>query len=299
MSPGDRVRMVVLASLVRRWREALLLVQPETLLRWHRQGFRLFWRYKAKSADRRRRRIEEDTITLIRRIARENLLWGAERIRGELLKLGIRVCKRTIQKYAFVERGPRSNGQSWSTFLDNHGRQIWACDFLQTYDAFFRSVFAFFIVELGTRKIVHVGVTRSPTRQWTAQQLRNDTQTTSLPRFLIRDNDSKFSDEFDEAAKGVAIDVIRTPYHAPKANAVCERFLGSVRRECLDHVLILNTRQLEHLLSEYVAYYNESRPHQGIAQQVPFGNCQASRSGNSVDGRPVLGGLHHDYRWAA
>jgi transposase InsO family protein len=233
-------------------------------------------------------------------MARDNVLWGAERIRGELLKLGIRVSKRTIQKYSYAARSPRPRGQIWTTFLRTHTHPIWACDFVQTYDVFFRAVFAFFIIDLGSRKVVHVGVTRSPTASWVAQQQRNVTSfDVAAPRFLIRDNDSKFGTEFDPVADGAGITILRTPYHAPKANAVCERFLGSVRRECLDHTLILGVGHLERVLAEYVTYFNGARPHQGVRQLVPSPTTKAEVPGTTILAVPVLSGLHHDYSWAA
>src|SRR5205823_13576684 len=191
-------------------------------------------------------------------------LWGAEHIRGELLKLDIRVCKRTIQKYMRQARITRPRGQNWATFLRNHGGEIWACDFLQVTDLFFRSLFAFFIIELRSRKVIHVGVMRSPTDAWTAQQLREATPYGQTPKYLIRDHDSKFGPCFARVAVTSGIKVLKTPYHAPRANAICERFLGSVRRECLDHVLILHEKQLHRVLRVYVKYFNEARPHQGI-----------------------------------
>ncbi|MBW2457508.1 MAG: DDE-type integrase/transposase/recombinase, partial [Deltaproteobacteria bacterium] len=168
------------------------------------------------------------------------------------MKLGIRVSKRTVQKYLRQARGPRPWGQSWATFLENHADQIWACDFLQTYDIFFRPFFAFFMVELGSRKVVHVAVTRSPTSLWTAQQLREATPFGQSPRFIIRDNDDKFGAEFDRIARSTGIRVLRTPCRAPRANATCERYLGSARRDCLDHVLILGEKHLLRVLKEHV-----------------------------------------------
>jgi hypothetical protein len=146
--------------------------------------------------------------------------------------------------------------------LKNHTHEVWACDFLQTYDLWFRTLFVFFIIELGSRRVIHFAVTYSPTDVWVAQQLREATPFDTRRRFLIRDNDRNYGAEFARAATGV--EVLRTPIHAPKANAVCERFLGSVRRECLDHVLILNDRQLHRILKEYVRYFNVARPHQGL-----------------------------------
>jgi putative transposase len=164
----DRMLLVLLARLVRTWKQALFIVQPETLLRWHRQGFQLFWKYKSRTASLTPR-ISPETVSLIKEMAGDNRLWGAERIRGELLKLDIRVCKRTIQKYMRQVRTSRPRGQTWSTFLQAHAQQIWACDFLPVTDLFFRSLFAFFTTLLHSRKVIHVGVTRSPTDSWTAR----------------------------------------------------------------------------------------------------------------------------------
>jgi len=239
---------------------------------------------------------------LIRQMARENRLWGAERIRGELLKLGLRVCKRTIQKYMRTVRSQQPRGQKWATFLRNHAADIWACDFLQVTDLFFRPLFAFFVIELKSRKVIHIGVTRSPTDSWVAQQLREATPYGQAPKYLIRDNDSKFGSCFARVAKTSSIKILKTPVHAPRANAVCERFLRSVRQECLDHLLILQEKQLQRALNDYVAYFNRARPHQGIAQQIPEQRNSVPSSqdaGGKVIALPVVGGLHHDYRWVA
>ena len=199
-----------------------------------------------------------------------------------------------------VRRRSPSSGQKWTTFVRNHTHQTWACDFLQTYDIFFQTIFAFFIIDLGTRRVVHFAITRSPSRQWVAQQLREATPFAEGPRFLIRDNDDKFGPEFDNVAKACGTKVLRTPIRAPKANSFCERFIGSARRECLDHVIILSVLQMYRCLSEYCKYFNESRPHQGIEQKVPLGTkFSADTDGERVVSIPILGGLHHEYRRAA
>ena len=196
----------------------------------------------------------------------------------------------------------RPSAQTWGTFLHNHAHEIWACDFLPVTDLFFRSLFAFFIIELKSRKVLHVGVTRHPTDAWVAQQLREATPYGQTPRFLIRDNDAKFGPLFARVASSSNIEVLKTPFHAPRANAYCERFLGSVRRECLDHLLMVHEQQLSRVLQAYVAYFNQARPHQGLLQQIPEPSAPASRA-EARDGpilaMPVLGGLHHDYRRAA
>ena len=235
-------------------------------------------------------------------MARDNRLWGAERIRGELLKLSIHVSKRTIQKYMRAVRTTRLHGQTWRTFIHTHAQQIWACDFLPVTDLFFRSLFAFFIVEVHSRNVLHVGVTRSPTDAWTAQQRSFATAFGVGPKYLIRDNDSKFGVAFARVAQTSGIKILKTPYHAPRANAICERFLGSVRRECLDHLLILQEKQLHRVLRAYVKYFNQARPHQGIRQQIPeqkAGSVPVQHASGKVISFPILGGLHRDYRRSA
>ncbi len=297
----DRLNLVLLARMVRTWKQALFIVQPETLLRWHRELFRLFWKRKSR-AHSREPRLSLETIALIKEMAANNRLWGAERIRGELLKLDIRVSKRTIQKHMKLVRLKRPGGQNWATFLHNHAAEIWACDFLHIPDLFFRSLFAFFIIDLKSRKVIHMNVTRSPTDSWVAQQLREATPYGEKPRYLIRDNDSKFESSFAHVATTSGIKVLRTPYRTPRANAICERFLGSVRRECLDHFLILHEKQCYRLLKAYVVYFNHARPHQGIQQQIRVPSVLSAPLRNSRDrviSVPMLGGLHHDYQRAA
>jgi putative transposase len=300
-SKVDRTLLVLLARFVRTWKQALFIVQPDTLLRWHRELFRLVWKRKSQAASHQAR-VSAETIALIREMAAKNRLWGAERIRGELLKLDIHVCKRTIQKYMRYVRTLQPRGQKWVTFLRNHAADIWACDFLQVTDLIFRPLFAFFVIELKTRRVIHVGVTRSPTDPWVAQQLREATPYGQVPKYLICDNDHKFGSSFARVASTSAIEMPRTPYHAPRTNAMCERFLRSVRQECLDHVLILREKQLQRVLNQYVVYFNQARPHQGIQQQLPEPSRSALSShhaGDKVITVPILGGLHHDYQWIA
>ena len=297
----DRVLLLALARLTRRWRDALHVVSPETLLRWHRGPFKIVWRRKSLPRGQPKR-LAPEVVTLIQAMAKDNVLWGAERIRGELLKLGIRVSKRTIQKYMRRVRPAGKRGQSWNTFVGNHSCDIWACDFLQLYDVLFRPIFAFFFVVHGTREVVHFNVTRCPTDAWAAQQLREATPYGDGPTYLIRDNDDKFGRRFDAAAEGTGIDVVKIPPRSPNLNPICERFLGSVRRECLDHVVILSERHLHRVLRESVeTYFNSARPHQGLFQRIPAlaESRSVSEIGRNVVGLPILGGLHHDYQRAA
>jgi putative transposase len=242
-----------------------------------------------------------ETIALIQQMVGENLTWGAERTRGELLKLGIHVAKRTIQKYMRGVRPLRSPSQTWRTFLKNHANEMWACDFLPVVDLVFRQVFIFFLIELCSRRVVHFGVTRNPTAEWVTQQLHEATPNGTGPKYLIRDNDGKYWALFDRAAEASGIEIVRAPYRAPCANAVCERFMGSQRRECLDHLLIFSDGQLYRVIKEYVGYFNRARPHQGIAQkspEAPTVEAHAAKKGKII-AFPMLNGLHHDYRRAA
>jgi transposase InsO family protein len=193
-------------------------------------------------------------------------------------------------------RPRRPPGPRWATFLREHEKEIGACDFLQLYDALFRPIFAFFLVEHETRRGIQVGVTRSPSDTWAAQQLRNATPNGQGPRFLLRDRDATFGTLFDRAAARVGARVIRTPVRAPRAHAICEWLLGSIRRECLDHVLVLGDRHLERVLSEYVRSFNAERPHQGLAPQIPTGSGQLATTHGCVVTTPLLEGLHHAYR---
>ena len=199
-------------------------------------------------------------------------------------------------------RPKRARGQTWKTFLCNHAAEIWACDFLQVTDLFFRPLFVFFLIELKSRKVIHVNVTRSPTDLWVAQQLREATPYGQTPKYLIRDNDKKFGPSFARVSTTSGIKVLRTPFRTPQANAVCERFLGSVRRECLDHFFIFHEKQLYRLLKAYTLYFNQARPHQGLGQGIPDPPVLSAPSANQLSkvcAVPVLGRLHHDYQKAA
>jgi putative transposase len=297
LTQGDRLRLVFLAMLTRSWQHALHIVQPDTLLRWHRDLFRKYWRRKSKSKQRKPR-ISPVIIKLIKQISRNNFLWGAERIRGELLKLGIKISKRTIQKN--MPKKPEKASQTWKTFLKNHASQIWACDFTVVHDLLFRPLYIFVIIELQSRKILHAAVTQFPTDEWTAQQLREATPWGTYPKYLIRDRDKKFGTHFEAAASEIKI--LKTPIRAPKANSFCERFIGSLKRECLDQMLILHRGQLHRIVHEYIEYFNGARPHQGIGQQIPKNfidhkdiSWPISQPVGKITSTPILGGLHHSY----
>jgi putative transposase len=291
----DRLWMVLFARCTRFWKQAILVVQPETVLRWHRDLFRFYWRWKSRKKSRKPK-VPPETVALIREMAENNRLWGAERIQGELLKLGIKVSKRTIQKYMPKGKKSHTSGQTWATFLKNHVQDIWACDFTVVYDWLFRPWYIFVIIELNSRKIAHTAVTRAPTDEWTAQQLREATPWGKGPKYLIRDRDKKYGLQFSRVASVSGINELKTPYRAPRANSICERYMGSLKRECLDQTLIFHGKQLRRVVREYTAYYNQDRPHQGIGQRIPeYYEREISSSGGKISSRVVLGGLYRSY----
>ena len=280
-----------LARLNTAWRDALHVVKPDPLLRWHRDLFTLLWHHTSRRRGAPRGRLRVERIDLIQAMATANGLWGAERIRGELLTLGIRVSKRTVQQYMRSVRPRGQHGQTWGTFLRNHTHDIWACDVLQLYDAWFRPIYAFFIVAHGTREVVHVHVTRSPTDAWVAQQLREATPYDSAPRFLIRDNDGKFGRDFAAAATSADMDVVPIPPRSPNLNAICERFLGGLRRECLDHVLLLGEDHLRRVLAEWVGHFNggATAPGDRAADPEPAAAAWPRRALQAHRGLPGVG----------
>jgi putative transposase len=290
------------------WRSALRIVQPDTFTRWHRQGFRLFWRWKSRPG---RPPIPPELQALIRRMAHENLTWGAERIANELLlKLGLRVSPRTVRKYLpnHVDRGPgtRVQAQRWWTFVRNHAQAIVACDFCVAITATFRMLYVFVVIDHASRRLLHVNVTAHPTAEWTLQQLREAIPSDHRYRLLIHDRDSIFSQQLDQNMCHLGLRVLKTPPRAPQANAVCERVLGTLRQECLDLMIPLTEPHLHHMVREWVQHYNTSRPHMslgpGIPQPlaslpVPVQRCRHRLPEHlQVVACPILGGLHHDYR---
>ena len=290
------------------WRQALCIVQPETFMRWHRQGFRLFWRWKSKPG---RPTLPQDLQALIRRMALENPTWGQERIANELLlKLGLRVSPRTVRKYMPKRLAPspgtRITSQRWSTFVRNHATAIVACDFCIVVTATFRLLYVFVVIDHVSRRLLHVNVTAHPTAEWTLQQLREAVPSDHGYRFLIHDRDSIFSQLLDRRIGNLGLHVLKTPPRAPQANAICERLLGTLRRECLDFLIPLTANHLRRLLHEWGRHYNAGRPHMSLGPGIPQpprslpASLQAYRHRISehqrVGANPILGGLHHDYR---
>jgi transposase InsO family protein len=290
------------------WRHALVIVQPATLIRWHRQGLRLFWRWTSRPG---RPPIPPNLQALIRRMARENPSWGEERIVNELwLKLGLCVSPRTVRKYLPKHsddgRHPRVPSQCWRTFVRNHAAAIVACDFCLVVTATFRLLYVFVLMEHSTRRILHCNVTAHPTAQWTLQQLREAMPSDHSYRFLIHDRDGIFSQQLDQQVQHLRLRVLKTPVRSPQANAFCERLIGTLRRECLDFLIPLTEHHLRRLLHGWATHYNTARPHMSLGPGVPQPPAswpvprQAHRhrlpAHLHVVARPILGGLHHEYR---
>ena len=256
--PDNATRIALVAlSRVTDWRSLLTVVKPDTLIRWHRKGFQLFWRWKSRS--RGRPRVPAALQRLIGEMASANRSWGEERIASELLlKLGIRVSSRTVRRYMRAVGAPRGGGpsQPWSTFVRNHASGVLACDFFVVVTATFRSLYVFVILEVGTRRILHWNVTAHPTAEWTAQQFRMVMSEHSRHQFVIHDRDSFYSERVDATLAGMGLTILKTPVRAPQANAFCERLIGTIRRECLDFVILFNERHVRTVLGQWVAHYD-------------------------------------------
>ena len=291
LTEADRLFLAALSVLWLGWREALHIVQPETVVRWHRQGFRYYWRWK--SCRRGRPRIDPQVRGLIRRMCRANPLWGAPRIHGELLKLGIEVSEATVSKY-MIKRG-RPPSQTWRTFLDNHGKDIIALDFFTVSTATFRILFVLVILSHDRRRILHVNVTAYPTATWTARQLQDACGLDETPQYLLRDRDAIYGEDFQRQAAALRIKEVTTAPRSPWQNPYAERVIGSIRRECLDHMVILGERHLKRILSSYVDYYHDVRTHLSLAKDAPAGRLLQSPEMGRVIALKRVGGLHHLY----
>jgi transposase InsO family protein len=294
----DQLLWVLVRRLRRDWRRHLVVVSPDTVVRWHRAGWRLYWRWRSRSPGGRPR-LSPEMQELIARMSGENPLWGSERIRGELLKLGIAVSNRSIRRYR-SPRSPRPPSQTWRTFLANHAHAIWAADLFTIQTLTFKTLYVLLFIAHGRRDLVHLAVTPHPTAAWVWRQLVEATAWGRRPKHLIRDRDAVYGGDFRQKARRLGIETVLTPARAPRANAVAERVIGSLRRECTDHLIPLDERHLRAVLAEYVHYYNRDRPHRTLRLETPQPQARA-RAGplRRVRARPVLGGVHHVYEWAA
>ena len=255
--PADRLLWSSLIRLLPGWRRHLVIVQPDTVVRWHRTAWRRYWTWKSRGSKRGRPRIEPQLAELIRRMTRENPRWGHMRVLGELRKLGFTVSLQTVRRYR--KDVPRDPSSSWRTFLSNHRPQIWASDFFTVQTLWFGTLYVFFFIAHDRRALVHVNVTAHPKADWVWRQLIQATPWAAGPRFLIRDRDRSYGGDFLVRARRIGIETVLTPIASPQANAIAERLVGTLRRECLDHMIVLNERHLRHVLHEFVRHYNDSR----------------------------------------
>jgi len=306
--PSDRVFLAGLARILPRDRWGSVFVRPETIRRWHRSLLARRWTYPHRPPGRPA--TDADLRALIVRLARENPGWGYRRIQGELSRLGVRIAASTvwsILRRAGIDPAPRRSSDSWRQFLRAQASGIAACDFFTVDTVLFRRLYVLVFIELSTRLVYLAGITANPTGAWATQQARNVIATfverTEPTRFLIHDRDSKFTAAFDEVFRSESIRTIRTPVRAPRANAFVERWIGTVRRECLDRILIVNRRHLERVLRVYIRHYNEHRPHRSLHQRPPIREAPPdSETVVALDRlrrRDVLGGLIHEYEIAA
>lgn len=288
---SDRWLWVWLSRTWHAWRTHLVIVRPETVIAWHRRGFRAFWTWKTRRHIGRPS-VPSDVRSLIRAMSEANPRWGAPRIHGELLKLGFDVCQATVAKYMARRRQPPL--QAWRTFLTNHVRQIVAADFFVVPTATGRLLFVLVMLAHERRRIVHMAATDHPTAAWTGQQLREAFPWDLAPRYLLRDRDHAFSG-WAETAKAMGIEEMLTAPRSPWQNVFVERFIGSVRRECLDHVIVFNATGLQRLMTRYCAYYERSRTHLSLNKDAPIPRCIALPTGGRIVAIPQVGGLHHRY----
>ena len=290
LTAGDRALFDWICRLFPSLLDAMAIVRPETVVRWHRRSFRALWRWKSRGVPGRPR-IPKDVQNLIREISLVNPLWGAPRIHGELLKLGIEIAPSTVARYMARRRSPPS--QFWKTFLKNHADGIAAIDFFVVSTIGFKFLFGLVVLRHGRRLLIHVGATSHPTAEWIARQISEAFPWDSSPSYLIRDRDGAYGLAFKRRLGAIGIRDRPTAPRSPWQNGYVERLIGSIRRECLDHVIVLNERHLRRILVEYANYYNNFRTHRSLRQDAPVGRPVLRRG--EIRTLEHLGGLHHSF----
>ena len=290
---SDRLFWVWLAKVWVGWRQSLVIVTPDTVLRWQRRRFREHWTKLSRRPTRGRPRVDPEITALVIQMAAANPLWGAPRIHGELLKLGIHVAERTVSRLLPKRRTPPS--QTWRTFLTNHVRDLVSIDFFIVPTVRLRVLFAFVVLAHDRRRVLHFNVTEYPTAAWTAQQIVDAFPDDSAPSYLLRDRDSVYGHVFRQRVKGMGVGEVLTAPQSPWQNPFAERLIGSIRRECLNHVLVLGERHLRRTLARYFAYYHRARTHLSLDKDAPHGRpIERPELGKVIPIREV-GGLHHRY----
>jgi transposase InsO family protein len=292
----DRAFWTILRRYWAAWSRALVIVQPETVVRWHRERFRRYWARKSRRRPGRPK-IDPEIRSLIRRMATANPLWGAPRIHGELLKLGIEISETSVGKYMPRHRRPPS--QSWRAFLENHVKDLVAIDFFTVPSATFHVLFVFIVLAHDRRRVLHFNVTEHPTAEWTAQQIVEAFPWDSTPRYLLHDRDAIFGSHFRQRVAGLEVTEVRTAPRSPWQNPYAERLIGSIRRELLDHVLVLGEGHLHRLLAAYFDYYHRTRTHLSLGKDSPRSRPVQPRLEGKIVELPKVGGLHHRYKHRA
>ena len=301
-SAPDKLFWIVLCRLWPGWRKALILVQPDSVVRWHRSGFKLYWKWLSRNRKRPGRKcVSREVRELIFRMVNENKTWGAPRIHGELKMLSYDISERTVLRW--MRKAPRSlePANRWAAFLSNHREAIAAMDFFTVPTLTFGVLYCFFVIAHDRRRILQFNVTRHPTSAWVVQQLREAFPYDTAPGYLIFDCGANFNEEVVATVKIFGIQPKRTSFRSPWQNGVAERWVGNCRRDLLDHVIAVNERHLKRLMNEYIRYYHEDRTHLALAKETPAGReaKKASRAGGRIITIPRLGGLHHRYDLAA
>jgi putative transposase len=303
LSRFDRIFWVWLSRLWKKWKDALIIVTPETVVSWHRKGFKLYLKLISQRGKKKGKNpINKKIKRLIRRMANENPTWGAPRIHGELMKLGLNVCEHSVSRYlAKIKPEPSGNKiKKWMTFLENHRKGIAAMDFFVVPTLFFKRLYCFFIIDHHRRRILYFNVTFHPTARWVCHQLQKVfSSAEEITKCIILDNDKIFAECVTRTLQSLGIVPVRTSIRSPWQNGIAERWVGSCRRELLDHVIILNQNHLYKLLEEYIEYYHRDRTHYHLDKDPPISRpIQTKESDDDkVIALPRVGGLHHKYVW--
>ena len=293
LGAADRAFWAILSQQWPGWRNALAIVEPATVVRWQRQAFKRFWRRRSRSGRLGRPGLDREVVKLIRRMAQANVTWGAPRIRNELAMLGIQVAVSTVAKYMPRRRKPPS--PTWRAFLENHLRDLVAIDFFVVPTATFRILFGFIVLAHDRRRVLHFNVTAHPTAEWTARQVVQAFPEETAPRLVLRDRDKVYGERFQQAMDGLGIGEVVTAARSPWQNPYAERLIGSVRRDCLDHVIVLDEVHLRRVLATYFEYYNRSRCHLSLNGDPPASRTVQGPEQGRVVAVPEVGGLHHRY----